>query len=248
MKKNIKSDFVQLIRNHIDKLKNEFEPGELAYYGLTSKTETFIRDRLAFSLQVESAHKWLIGREWGGRVDLAILDPTRKPLLLVEAKAMHASGAWDGEEYYGKDRILLDNEIVSREKQGKYQSPLGQVAKDLLRRTRSFSDDEPEIYGLLLAFCPLGPVKETGRQPAIFGKSYARHHNDHWDRLKHKLPKEAHQKIIDDLEKEERVFPELRLLDSDQIFADRHTDWRLSPLNMPVCISWWLMKLDGSVS
>jgi hypothetical protein len=82
---------------------------ELAYLGLTSKIETPIRDRLAFSLHSElSPRGYTIGREWC-RVDIAVLCGDA-PMALLEIKAMNTFDA-HRQEY---PRLLRDDYLKLR--------------------------------------------------------------------------------------------------------------------------------------
>ena len=84
-------------------LGQEFAQDELAYLALTSKVENPIRDRLAYLLHQKYGEEGniFVAREWTEpkkitgvgieRVDIAIIDEEKRPLLLLEITAMYNS-------------------------------------------------------------------------------------------------------------------------------------------------------------
>jgi hypothetical protein len=78
----------------LDGMQENFEENQLAYLTLTSKTETQIRDAVAYQLHQMFGESYLVAREFsldGHRFDLAVLsrdDTTDQIEFLLEAK-MH---------------------------------------------------------------------------------------------------------------------------------------------------------------
>ena len=90
------SSWSQYIADTMKSLGKEFSQDELAYLALTSKVESPIRDRLAYSLHrhFEEDENIRISREWTEsgkitRVDIAILEKG-KPQLFLEIKSMYS--------------------------------------------------------------------------------------------------------------------------------------------------------------
>jgi hypothetical protein len=70
----------------------DVDPDKLAYFALTSKPESQVRDRLAYRLHQQLSETDLqVAREWR-RTDLAVLEGDGKPVALVEVKACPS---WD---------------------------------------------------------------------------------------------------------------------------------------------------------
>lgn len=71
--------------------------GDLAYLALTSKPEGALRDRIALQLRAHFAatrQPFRVGREFGPRIDLAIVDAEDcAPRLFVELKSWHTMNA-----------------------------------------------------------------------------------------------------------------------------------------------------------
>ncbi len=66
------------------------DPEELAFFGLTSKSELQYRDRVALGLYRKLFDKYNVVREWK-KCDLAILEKiTNKPIALIEFKVCYS--------------------------------------------------------------------------------------------------------------------------------------------------------------
>ncbi|MYE01408.1 MAG: hypothetical protein F4Y03_09010, partial [Alphaproteobacteria bacterium] len=92
------SSWSQRVVETLKSLDQHFSRDELAYLALTSKVENPIRDRLAYLLHQKYGEEEniFVAREWTerkkiARVDIAILDAEKKPLLLLEITAMYNS-------------------------------------------------------------------------------------------------------------------------------------------------------------
>lgn len=105
---------------------------QIAFYGLTSKSEAHYRDAIAFHLYRRFSSKYLISREWK-KCDLAILDKnTHKPLLLLELKVCYN---------------------VDLYKPSTIKEYVDSVKKDL-RKSKDLSDKGTEIYSIVFIFSP----------------------------------------------------------------------------------------------
>ncbi|MCX5698182.1 MAG: hypothetical protein NTX01_00565 [Candidatus Omnitrophica bacterium] len=79
-------DIINLIKNAI---KDDIKNGSLAFLLLTSKSEHYIRDKVAIKLYQDRElrkKRFLVSREWGKRIDLAIIEEKNKPKVLIEFK------------------------------------------------------------------------------------------------------------------------------------------------------------------
>ena len=91
-----------------------FDKGELAYLLLTSKIELPFRDKLAFQLQKKNKNLF-ISREWsngkGKKIDIAILDKEKIPLVLIELTAMYTFDAGYRVMKKGYKKKLLETDL-----------------------------------------------------------------------------------------------------------------------------------------
>jgi hypothetical protein len=86
-------------------VREEYEPGELAYLALTSKSELGIRDRLAWILTRQGRR---VGREWRARCDLAVLDESGEPYVVLESKAAYGHDTtWHWKDKHHKIRASI---------------------------------------------------------------------------------------------------------------------------------------------
>ncbi|MHA7209602.1 hypothetical protein [Arthrobacter sp. MDT1-65] len=109
-------------------------PGELAYLALTSKVELPLRDRLAWSLSTKLPDL-VVAREWK-RTDLAILDSSATPMVLVEAKALYT----------------FDIANPERANVRKYT---GMVESDLAKAYRLLAGRPGSVFALVLVAHPI---------------------------------------------------------------------------------------------
>lgn len=141
-----------------------FEPAELAYYAVTSKSENHLRDRIAWSLHQCGL---FATREWR-RVDLAILDPdSGTASALLEAKLM-----W-----------TFDAEAIgTADSPGAYPTDYQQ----LMKRDLDKMDDLIAEHGTASTarYCLLFSVHPDGELGPDFEnlstRSYVRRHNTSW--------------------------------------------------------------------
>ncbi|MFZ3497180.1 hypothetical protein ACODT5_28820 [Streptomyces sp. 5.8] len=123
-----------------------FAPDELAYLALTSKPESPVRDRLAWTLHT-SLPDHVAAREWAtngkrARTDLAILDKaSHKPLALIELKACYT----------------FDFADPAQKSVGDYRR---RIADDLAK-AREAGDADTALFGLLLMTHPAIPPQQT---------------------------------------------------------------------------------------
>lgn len=95
--------------NIIGSLKTDFSLDELAFLALTSKAESVLRDAISYRLHIgsEIPKCKLICKEWK-RIDLAVIDPSGTPEILIEFKA-HSSIDFPKQlEGTGKESMLKD--------------------------------------------------------------------------------------------------------------------------------------------
>lgn len=72
---------------------NRFSEGDLAFLAVTSKFECQFRDIVACFLHSLYKNDYLVAREWGKRIDLALLDKSNpnNPVVLMEFKAVSSA-------------------------------------------------------------------------------------------------------------------------------------------------------------
>jgi len=142
-------DFASLLDHELAQIDERFAENELAFLALTSKIELPIRDRLAYRLfdRLPALH---VAREWK-RVDLAALSAEQPPvpLMLLEAKALYTFD------------LVGDDAWVERYP-AKVESDLHKLRglKDVSRET--------ELFALVLATHPVGPIEPSLRQVAKY--------------------------------------------------------------------------------
>ena len=136
---------VDFLVSCLQQLPSTFRPGEMAYLALTSKAEHPFRDKLAFSLYERLPRdRYIVSREWtargaGGktkRVDLAVLNPTGRPVCLLELKAMYS---FDVAEKYAARTEADEIDALSS------------------------AEDCPTVLSLLLATHPKGEIPRSLR-------------------------------------------------------------------------------------
>ena len=93
-------DFGQIISSVMDNLSKDDCDGALPYLLLTSKSESIVRDLLAFRLHEKFQGKnYVVAREWS-RTDIAVLAPVlgegtkqfKDPKAIIEIKMVAAPG------------------------------------------------------------------------------------------------------------------------------------------------------------
>lgn len=105
---------------------------EIAYYGLTSKSELQYRDKIAFKLYKKYRDKYNVVREWKN-CDLAILDKlTNNPIALIEFKVCYSC------DLYKPSTI---KEYVNS-------------IKSDFKKSQLISDKETEIYSIMFIVKP----------------------------------------------------------------------------------------------
>ena len=108
------------------------DSGEIAFYGLTSKSELQYRDKIAFNLYRKYNDKYNVIREWK-KCDLAVLEKNSdKPIALIEFKVCYSCDLY-------KPSTIKEYTIA---------------IKSDFEKSKKLSDKETEVYSILFIVKP----------------------------------------------------------------------------------------------
>jgi hypothetical protein len=151
-------DIIDLIQ---DAIRDDIKNGNLAFLLLTSKSEHYIRDKVALRLyRTPSLKRFLVSREWWGKekgkekIDLAILGKKNKPKVLIEFKlrnVLASIGNVGGEIKNDFDKLKVWQEahrfIVLMSLLP--HKPIDKRFKDIVKYYRDFNRQDIQNYRIL---------------------------------------------------------------------------------------------------
>jgi len=136
-----KTDFSQIVSSEMRKLSKDDCNGALPYLLLTSKSESIVRDLLAFRLHEKFQGKnYVVAREWS-RADIAVLAPVlgegtkqfKDPKAIIEIKMVAAPGKDNKNVYMHFER--LERQLRNRKVKWKAAECFGLLAVRIFSET-----------------------------------------------------------------------------------------------------------------